>query len=124
LKVDFNYYPFPRIDSSKKWKELKIDSLKDIVVNKLHTISTNPRSRDFIDLFFAIEKEGWNLKKLIIAAKTKFDWHIDPIQLGQAFTQVVALEDIPKMLVPLDKNKLENFFLNKSKELEKDIFRK
>src|SRR3989344_5335581 len=38
LKVDFNYYPFPRINKGKKYKNLEIDSLYDIAVNKVHTI--------------------------------------------------------------------------------------
>jgi predicted nucleotidyltransferase component of viral defense system len=123
LKVDFNYYPFPRIDRGKKWKGLEIDSLQDIAVNKLHTISTKPRQRDFVDLYFIFKKQKYSLKRLIILAKTKFDWHIDPIQLGQTFTQVVSLEDMPKMLVPFDKKKMENFFLKLAKNLDKEIFK-
>jgi len=38
LKVDFNYYPFPRINKGKKYKNLDIDSLYDIAVNKVHTL--------------------------------------------------------------------------------------
>ena len=123
LKVDFNYYPFPRLEKGNNWKNLEIDSLKDIAVNKIQTISTKPRERDFVDLYFILQKENWNLKDLIIFAKTKFDWHLDPIQLGQAFTQVVALEDVPNVLVPFNKNEMENFFLEKAKELEKKIFK-
>lgn len=122
LKVDFNYYPFPRIKKGHKWKGLEIDSIQDIAVNKLHTISTKARERDFVDLYFILKKENWNLKKLIILAKTKFDWHIDPIQLGQTFTQVVAVKDVPNMLVPFDRKEMENFFLTQSKELQTDIF--
>ncbi|MEK7587301.1 MAG: nucleotidyl transferase AbiEii/AbiGii toxin family protein, partial [Patescibacteria group bacterium] len=98
------------------------DSMQDIAVNKLHTISTKARERDFVDLYFILKKESWNLKELIILAKTKFDWHIDPIQLGQTFTQVVAVKDVPNMLVPFDRKEMENFFLTQSKELQTDIF--
>ncbi len=122
LKVDFNYYPFPRIERGHKWKGLEIDSMQDIAVNKLQTISTKARERDFVDLYFILRKERWNLKELIILAQTKFDWHIDPIQLGQTFTQVVAVKDVPNMLVPFDRTEMENFFLKKSKELQTDIF--
>jgi hypothetical protein len=122
LKVDFNYYPFPRLEKGSHWKSLEIDSLKDIAVNKIQTISTKARERDFVDLYFILQKEKWKLKELIISAKTKFDWHIDPVQLGQAFTQVVALEDVPKVLVPFNKTEMENFFLEKAKELGKNIF--
>lgn len=123
LKVDFNYYPFPRIEKVHKWKGLEIDSMKDIAVNKLHTISTKARERDFVDLYFILKKKSWDLKELIILAKTKFDWHIDPIQLGQTFTQVVAVNDVPNMLVPLDKKDMERFFLEEAKKLAKDIFK-
>lgn len=123
LKVDFNYYPFPRIERGSKWNGLAIDSMKDIAVNKLHIISTKVRDRDFVDLYFILKQEKWNLRDLIILAKTKFDWDIDPIQLGQSFTKVVALKDVPNMLVPFDRKDMERFFLQKAKTLGKDIFK-
>ncbi|MDP3994925.1 MAG: nucleotidyl transferase AbiEii/AbiGii toxin family protein [bacterium] len=124
LKVDFNYYPFPRINKGSKWKELEIDSLEDIAANKIHTIYTQARDRDFVDLFFIMKNKNFDLKKMILLAKAKFDWHIDPIQLGQAFTQVVALKDVPKMLVSFDRDEMEKFFLNEAKKLSAGIFKK
>lgn len=122
LKVDFNYYPFPRIQKGKYWNGLAIDSLHDIASNKTHTISTRARDRDFVDLYYILQKQNWSIKDLIIAAKTKFDWDIDPIQLGQTFTKIVALKDVPHMLIPFDRNEMEQFFLEEAKKLEKDIF--
>ena len=123
LKVDFNYYPFSRIQRGKKWKGLEIDSIKDIAANKIHTISTKARERDFVDLYFILKEMNWEIEHLIILAKTKFDWHIDPIQLGQTFTKVVALEDVPRLLVPFNKKAMERFFLDQAKKLEVDIFK-
>lgn len=123
LKIDFNYYPFRRINQKGIWKGLKIDSLEDIAANKIQAISTNPRERDFVDLFFIFKKKKFNLKKLIILAKTKFDWHIDPIQLGKTFLQVFELHDIPKMLVPFKRIEMENFYLALAKDLKKEILR-
>src|SRR3989344_8564843 len=57
LKVDFNYYPFARIEKGPQYKNIEIDSLFDIGVNKVQTISMKPRARDFIDIYFII-KEG------------------------------------------------------------------
>ncbi len=56
LKVDFNFYPFTRIQKSININNLSIDSLRDITVNKLQTIGTQPRSRDFIDLYCIVQK--------------------------------------------------------------------
>jgi predicted nucleotidyltransferase component of viral defense system len=122
LKVDFNYYPFKRINTSKKWKDLEIDSLEDITANKIQTISTNARERDFVDLYFIYLKKRFDVHKMVILAKTKFDWHIDPIQLGKTFLQVKQLHDVPRMLVPFDRKKMEEFFLKQAKLLEDDIF--
>lgn len=124
LKVDFSYYPFPRIDRRKKWRGLEIDSLEDIAANKIQTLSTNPRERDFVDLYFIFKRKGFSLNKLVLLAKAKFDWQLDPIQLGQVFTQVVAVKDVPKMLIPFDRKEMENFFLKQAKDLEKEIFKK
>jgi predicted nucleotidyltransferase component of viral defense system len=124
LKVDFNYYPFPRINKGKKYKGLKIDSVYDIAVNKLHTLFMRPRARDYIDLYFIMIKETYPLEKLIIDAKAKFDWDIDRVNLASQFTRVRDFKDnYPKMLVPFDHKEMEAFFLSQAKKLEKEIFK-
>lgn len=123
LKVDFNYYPFLRINKGKKWKNIEIDSILDIAVNKVHTIYMKPRARDYIDLYFIMKTERYSLDYLIKQAKAKFDWHIDPIQLGYKFTLVLKKQDFPKILVPFDQKEMEAFFLNLAKSLETKIFK-
>jgi len=98
LKVDFNYYPFPRIEKGIKYKNISVDSIYDIAVNKIHTIALKPRARDFIDIYFIIKEKNYSFEDLIMQAKAKFDWHIDPIQIGVAFTQAAELKDYPRML--------------------------
>lgn len=123
LKVDFNYYPFPRIQKGRTWNGLPIDSLEDITANKIHTIYTRARDRDFVDLFFIMKDKKFDLKKMVALAKIKFDWHIDPIQLGQTFTQIVTLKDVPRMIVPFNRKEIEIFFLEEAKKLQFDIFK-
>ncbi|MDP2638792.1 MAG: nucleotidyl transferase AbiEii/AbiGii toxin family protein [Candidatus Azambacteria bacterium] len=125
LKVDFNYYPFPRINLGQKWQHLAIDSLEDIAVNKVHTIFMKPRSRDFVDLYFILkDKNMFSLDRLINLAKAKFDWHIEPVQLGENFAKVIMVKDLPNMLVPLNQKAMEKFFLDLAKSLKKEIFTK
>lgn len=123
LKVDFNYYPFKRIETGTKWKGLEIDSLEDITANKIQTISTKARERDFVDLYFIYKQKQFDLKQMIILAQTKFDWHIDPIQLGITFMKIVDLHDVPTMRVRFNRNEMEAFFLNLAKSLKSDIFK-
>lgn len=124
LKVDFNYYPFPRIEKGLKLKNLSIDSLIDIATNKVHTLFMKPRTRDYIDLYFIFKKEKFDLNKLILLAKAKFDWNIDKINLANQFIRIkdIKLEDYPKVLVPFKINEMEKFFLDLANDLKKDIF--
>jgi len=125
LKIDFNYYPFLRINTGKKWNNINIDSIEDIAVNKVHTISVKPRSRDFIDLYFLLKDRKWGLSlpKLIVLAKAKFDWDINPIQMGENLAKVVTVKDLPRMLVPFDQKEMENFLLKMAKSLDNNIFK-
>ena len=123
LKVDFNYYPFLRIDKGIKHNLLEIDSIYDIAANKMHTIFMKPRGRDYIDLFFILKKHTLDINKLIINAKIKFDWDIDRVTLASQFIRVKDFQDFPKILIPFEKKEMESFFLKEAKKLEKDIFK-
>ncbi len=123
LKVDFNYYPFLRINKGKNFKNLEVDSLYDIAVNKVQTILTRVRSRDFIDLYFIMKAFDYSLGQLIRDSKVKFDWHIDHVTLASQFIKVNELGDFPTMLVPFDRKAMEKFFLDLAKSLEDGIFK-
>ncbi len=123
LKIDFSYYPFPRIQKGTMYKNLEIDSIYDIAVNKLHTIFMKPRSRDYLDLYFIMKTYTYPLDKLILDAKAKFDWDIDHITLASQFMKVKDFDESSLILVPFDKKEMEEFFLNLAKSLERDIFR-
>lgn len=122
LKIDFNYYPFARIEKGQKYKNITVDSLYDIAVNKVHTIAMQARARDFIDIYFIVKEKKYSFKKLLIDAKAKFDWHIDAIQLGTQLIKVKEVKDYPRMLKEIDHNEWQDFFLNEAKKLKKDIF--
>lgn len=125
LKVEFTYFPFKLIAKFKTIDDLHIDSLLDIAVNKLFTIYQNPRSRDFIDLYIILKQEKWAIADLYKKAKIKFDWHVDPIKLADQFIKLKRLlkVDLPKMLVPFDRKKMEEFFLAEAKKLKKEILK-
>jgi len=124
LKIDFNYYPYPRIEKGIKYKNIIVDSLYDIAVNKLHTISMKPRARDFIDIYCVVKEKGYNFEKLLMDAKAKFDWHIDPIQLGSQLIKATEVKDYPRMLKKIDHQEWKKFFIQEAKKLGKEIFKK
>lgn len=122
LKVDFSYYPFPRIAKGIRFKNITVDSDYDIAVNKVHTIAMQPRARDFIDIYFLITEKGYSFKDLLMKAKAKFDWHIDALQLGTQLLKALDVKDFPKMLKKINHQKWQDFFVKEAKRLEKEVF--
>lgn len=121
-KIDFGQYPFETIEPLKKFGNLQVESLYDIAVDKAHTISVNPRFRDFVDMFFILKKEKeWKFQDLFKRAQEKFELAVNPIQLGQSLLQVKTLTDMPIMLKNLNLKEMQKFFLNEALTLKKEI---
>lgn len=121
LKIDFNFYPFPRLEKGGSFEGLSIDSLRDIAVNKLQTIATNPRSRDFIDLYCIIKITGLDIETLRKEARAKFDWYVDPLKLGAQFLLSRELKDYPKLIEQLDEEEWQSFFTKQAKKLGQEV---
>lgn len=124
LKVDFTYYPFPPIEKWTQFGELRVASLYDIAVDKLQTICSKPRPRDYIDFYFIFKEKKYNLEKILKDIRTKFDLSFGPENLGSQFLKARDLkeEDFPRMLKPFNRKEMEDFFLGLAKSLEKEIF--
>ncbi|MBU0619000.1 nucleotidyl transferase AbiEii/AbiGii toxin family protein [Patescibacteria group bacterium] len=56
VKLQFLYYPYKLLEQPLEWQTLKISSLIDIACTKLLTISSRGAKKDFIDLYFLLEK--------------------------------------------------------------------
>lgn len=123
IKIEFTYFPFPRIEKKIKRNKLFVDSLEDIAVNKLFTIYQKPRSRDFIDLYLIIKKTGWKMADLIKKAKIKFDWHIDYLQLGSQLTLAETVKDYPRMILKLENKEWQKFFIDQAKKFSKKVLK-
>jgi predicted nucleotidyltransferase component of viral defense system len=121
IKTEFTFFPFPRIEKTKKVGRLFVDSLLDIAVNKIFTIYQNPRSRDFIDLYFISKKEKFTTAELVKKAKIKFDWHVDLLQLGAQFLKAETIKDYPRMIKKVDNKKWQKFFVDEAKKLGREI---
>lgn len=121
LKIEFTYFPFPRIDEGKIQYGIRIDSVLDIAVNKVFTIYQNARSRDFTDLYMICKRYNFSIKDLIEKAKVKFDWHIDPLKLGSQFLFARELKDYPQFIHPISENDWQSFFIAESKKLKGQI---
>ncbi|OIO44566.1 MAG: hypothetical protein COY72_00565 [Candidatus Nealsonbacteria bacterium CG_4_10_14_0_8_um_filter_35_10] len=71
VKVTFFYYPFKPIYKIIKTTSISIFDWRDIAADKAYTLGRRPIWRDYVDLYFMIEK-GHGLKKIIHEARKKF----------------------------------------------------
>ncbi len=115
LKVDFAYYPHRKIEKETIIDGIGVDSLTDIAVNKLFTISQRTNIKDFVDLYFLLQK--FSVWDLLSGVRVKFGMELEPILVGSDFLKAETFEFLPKMIKPLTLAELKTFFREKAKEI-------
>lgn len=123
LLLDFHHYTNMVLKQPNVWHGLKIDSIYDITVNKLDTISSLPRTRDYVDLFFICKKFSFKIDELLAKIPLKFKETIDPLTLAKNFLKVSEYVDFPKMLVPFNQKSMIEFYENLAKTLRPKILK-
>lgn len=119
LKVDFGYYPYQLLDQSGIKEGIRVDSLLDIAVNKLLTIQQRTDIKDFVDLYYLLDKfTVWDLME---GVKHKFRVKMEPFLIAGDFMKVAQFEYLPNMIKSLTLNELKSFFVNKAKKLGKMV---
>lgn len=119
LKLDFAFYPYQRLASGERYQGLPIDSLLDIAVNKLVLITQRTEVKDFVDLYYLLNK--FAVSDLIKGAKVKFSVEIEPLILASHFVLVEDFEFLPRMIKPLALFDLKDFFRQQAKSLGKSL---
>ena len=120
VKTEFTYYPFTQLEQSKTADGIKIDSLLDIAVNKTFTIYQKPRSRDFIDLYLIIKEKEWSFTDLRKKARSKFETHMDPLQMAKQLLEADIVVDYPRMLLPLEPKIWQDFWKQEAAKLKNE----
>lgn len=122
LKVDFAYYPYKRLEIGKVYrKNIKVDSLLDIAVNKLLLINQRAEVKDFVDLYFILQH--FSLWDLIEGVKIKFRMELEPLTLASDLLAVEEFDYLPKMLKPLSLEELQAFIKNQAQKIGRKMVR-
>lgn len=123
LKIDFNEYDFPLIEQGVQFGKLQIDSKYDIAINKLESICSRSKARDFVDLYMLLEQKEFSLEQLAARIPDKFSIWLTDLTIIRGFLAVQEVKDYPTMLIPFDRQKMIDFYLAEAKKLEKKIFK-
>lgn len=117
LKVDFAHYPFKQLEKMVKHDGVMVDSFFDISVNKFFTLSQRLEVKDYVDVYFVMQK--YNFWQLRDGVKAKFNMETDLYLKATDFMQVENFEIMPKMIKSLTLEELKKFFVNQAKKLSK-----
>lgn len=115
IKVDFAYYPFEHLGEFTRKGSLRISSLLDITVNKVHAITTRKRGRDFLDLYLCIKKQGIQPEELLDQYRLKFDVVLTKEEIAKHYAGVVDALDQPRYLGSTPWKRVEDFFITQAK---------
>ena len=119
-------FRFEPTKESSDFPRLRIDNLTDIASNKLLALFGRASLRDFIDVYFLVQKKHFSKKKLVEAAVRK-DPGFDLYWLGVAFERIHTFNlDSPDMLLllqPVKLKELEDFFDEWRREISKELKR-
>ena len=119
IKVDFGFYPHSRLKKGTRVDRVSVDSLADIGANKITTILQRTEVKDFVDLYFLLQK--YTIWDLLHFVKLKFRMEIDPVWLAAGSLKAKEFTSLPKMLVPLDLSELKSFYKDLAISLGKSV---
>ncbi len=122
LKVDFATYPYKKIEEIKIIDGIKADSLIDIAVNKLHTVNQRTTVKDFVDLYFLLQRFSfWDLRE---GVQIKFRQKLEPFIYASDFLKVEEFDTLPRMIKLLTLDELKSYFRQKAKEIGRESISK
>jgi len=116
VKMDFAQdSPFRLKGLEETGVGVRIDNSLDIACNKLSALYGRAEGKDFIDVYFLVQKL-YPFDDLLRHAKEKHGG-LENYWLALAMQRVERVTLWPTMLVPCDLNDIRTFFLQKAREL-------
>ena len=119
LKIEFNRYPFRQLEAVNLVGNARVDSEFDIAVNKLMALTDRFDPKDFVDLYFLLNK--YKLMHLRDGVEQKFGVRLDAIFLGGELLKVNRVAALPKMIRSLTVEEIKGFFCNQAETLRAEV---
>jgi hypothetical protein len=118
LRVEFVHYDFdPVAKSDVRYLCVGVDSLRDILANKLSAIIERTEPKDYVDVFFLLSRPELSLTIGMEDCQKKFGWPGLNQVLQTSFLRVGALPDLPVTHPAVSTDELQTFFRDLAKTL-------
>ncbi len=116
LKIDLVKEQKVHFGDIKTFGKIRVDSIENIGSNKITSIFGRKEAKDFIDLYFILQKKLFTFHKLLMDAKKK-DLGLSEFYLAHMLLEVKTLKDFPEMFAPLNKDRMERYFVSLANKL-------
>ena len=119
--LDFVVEMAPQIDAEKeRFGNLRVDTLREITINKICTLIGRCEVKDLVDLFF-LNKRGFTVRDHLTAAHQK-EGGLDPAMISFILARTI-IDKVPDyVLEPLDVNEFKEFVRKLQIELAEMAF--
>jgi len=98
----------PQVDIEKQWvKGVQVDTLHEIVLNKIATLISRCEQKDIVDLYF-LERDGYRIEDYFAEAQQK-DGGLDPAMISMLLNSMKIVELPDYMIEPLTIEELQTF---------------
>ena len=109
LRVDFvRDVPF-RVGVPFQKGTWRVDTLENILLNKVTTVLSRLDAKDYVDLYFLLKERPERILSLLKEASQK-DASVDPFTWSRLIGDVHTFETLPRMVLPLTLKELVDFF--------------
>lgn len=126
IQISLLFYSVPLINPPLHWQKIKIADIKDIVAEKVKTISQRGSKKDFVDLY-AVIKLKYSVAEVCDIFKKRFggsDINFYHVIKSLSFYEDAEEEPMPKMKTPdkmWDWETIKSFFLSNIQLFEKEL---
>ncbi len=117
VKITFLSYKYPLLFPLVNYKAASLANERDIAAMKLDAVSSRGSKKDFIDIYFLLQK--YSLNELLSIFQKKFsEIEYNKIHLlkSLAYFDDAENEPMPKMIKKIDWEKIKKFITKKSVE--------
>ncbi len=116
LKIDLVKDQKVHFGSINTFGNIRVDSIENIGSNKITAIFGRTEAKDFIDLYFILQKKLFTFHKLLQDSKKK-DLGLSEFYLAHMLLEVKNLKNFPQMLTPFNKKSMKNYFVSLANKL-------
>lgn len=110
-KISFLGYTYPMLFPTSSFSNVAVADPRDIACMKLSAIASRGTKRDFIDLYFCVQRYG--LKSILDLFQRKYaqtNYSRIHIFKSLSYFDDAELDPLPHMLAPIDWDRVKQFF--------------